>query len=156
MLFGRLKETMNWNWVRVTSGLAVVNSSGRSINCHKRTGFVNMLVRRLGKCAIAQAVGCWLPWHATNFSTRAIYGRFTVCKVAHCIDLPSEHFQIFTNTVQVSIPAQKPRIDPRSLNGIFGGKSGTLTGFFLRTVFAGDYYFTRAPLLYFIHLPWTL
>lgn len=41
-----------------------------------------------------------------------------------------EHCQILTNPVHVSVPAQKPRIDPRSLNGIFGGKSGTLTGFF--------------------------
>jgi len=77
--------------VRVTSGLAVVNSSGRNINCHKHTGCVNMLVRQLDKCAIAQAVGCWLPLHATNFSTRAIYRRLMVCKVAHCIDLPSEN-----------------------------------------------------------------
>lgn len=91
MLFGRLKETMNCNWVRVTSGLCCCEFFSRSINCHKCTGFVNMLVRWLDKCAIAHAVGCWLPWHATIFSSMAIYGILMVWKVAHCIDLLFEN-----------------------------------------------------------------
>lgn len=90
-----------------------------------------MLVRWLDKCAIAQAVGCW---HATSFSTRAIYGveRGTLYRTSFW-----EHYQILTNPVHVSIPSQKPRIDPRSLNGIFGGKSGTWTGFFWVQRFLG-------------------